>query len=150
MIFSTSAGAARPVRMLAKSARVWATALRIFSVASRRITSAISELTEGSPSWSGPRARDRLSDGSRRYPRSANEGADGPTFEDAPHVAVTQQVEHHDGEVVVHAQRDRGGVHGPQTLVQHVEIGDLVELGGLGVGLRIIGVDAVGTRVRAL
>src|SRR5689334_2852446 len=150
MIFSTRAGAARPVRMVAKSARVWATALRIFSVASRRITSAISELTEGTPSWSGPRARDRWSDGSRRYPRSANEGADGPAFEDASHVALTHEVEHHDGQVVVHAERDRGGIHGPQALVQHVEVGDLVELGGVGVGLRIVGVDAVGARVRAL
>src|SRR5881628_19187 len=113
MIFSTSAGAARPVRMLAKSARVCATALRIFSVASRRITSAISELTEGLLRGRARGDRDRWSDGSRRYPRSANQGADGPAFEDASHVAVAHQIEHHDGQVVVHAERDRGGVHGP-------------------------------------
>src|SRR5579862_8342518 len=132
MIFSTSAGAARPVRMPANSARVWVTALAILSVASSRLTWASSALTITSPHGSSRQPARRLRqvrptvraggadfDATRDPPRppgpsgraapcsrSVDQRADRTALEDGPHVALPHQVEHDDGQVVVHAQGD--------------------------------------------
>ena len=41
-------------------------------------------------------------------------------------VARLHQVEHHDGQLVVHAEGDGGGVHDLQALVEDLHVGDLV------------------------
>jgi hypothetical protein len=45
---------------------------------------------------------------------------------------VVEQVEDHDRQGVVHAERDGGGVHDLEAAVQHVHVGDVVELRRVG------------------
>src|SRR6266545_961571 len=97
MSFSTRAGAARPVRTLANSWREWLTAFAILSLASSRTIEIMSSsLMSRTLSPPLPHA-------------SVDQSANGCTFDDRTDVALAEQVEHHDREVVVHAQRDGGG-----------------------------------------
>src|SRR5512135_1199199 len=45
-------------------------------------------------------------------------------------VAGDVEVEHDDGKAVVHAQGNGRGVHDAEVLLQHVDVGEAVELGG--------------------
>src|SRR4029453_4760036 len=49
------------------------------------------------------------------------------TIDDGPDVALPQQVEHDNGQLVVHAECDRGRVHGLEATVENFEVADLVE-----------------------
>src|SRR5688572_12610371 len=69
--------------------------------------------------------------------------ADGGPADDALDVATLGHVEHHDGHLVVPAQRERGGVHDFQILVQRVGEGDPLVAPGVGVLARVLVVDAV-------
>src|SRR5215467_14301876 len=42
--------------------------------------------------------------------------------DDTPDVAPSGEIEHHDGELVVHAERDSGGVHHRQAPVERLDI----------------------------
>ena len=70
----------------------------------------------------------------------------GLAHDGAAQVAGRPQVEDDDGEAIVHAQRDRRGVHHPQSLVDDFEIGNPVEPRGALVDHRVGRVDAVDLR----
>src|SRR4029077_11523746 len=59
-------------------------------------------------------------------------------------------VEDDDGQAVVHAERDRGGVHDREATVEDLEVADLGELHRVGELERVGGVDAVDAGVGAL
>src|SRR5258708_27440590 len=63
--------------------------------------------------------------------------------DDAAQVPRRPQVEHHDRQLVVHAQGNGRGVHHLQPLGEHLQIGNVVVFGRGGVEHRIGGVDAV-------
>ena len=65
-------------------------------------------------------------------------------------VVVAHQVENDDGQIVVHAQRDRRGIHNLQALVEHPHVGNVIELHGVGIRPWIVAVDAVDATVGAL
>jgi len=60
-----------------------------------------------------------------------------------PEVALAEDVEHHDGDLVVHAKGEGGGIHDLEPAPKGIAVGDRLEpLGaGIGPGIRII--DAV-------
>ena len=67
----------------------------------------------------------------------------GSPVTDPSDVALAREVEHHDGELVVHAERDGRGVHHLQAPVEHLDVPDARQPHrGLVLG-RIGGVDAV-------
>src|SRR5262245_21321736 len=118
--FSTNAGLARPVRTLANSTWACSTALFIFSPVSAS-TMSVSSLIGIPPG-----------------PASPNQGTHAfPAGEDPPDVARLEEVEHDDRQRAVHAERDRRGVHHPQPPVEDVHVGDVLELGRVGVDARI-------------
>src|SRR5689334_20819728 len=55
-------------------------------------------------------------------------GADSLAGDDAAQVAGRAQVEHHDRQLVVHAQGDGRGVHDLEPLLEDLQIRDLFEL----------------------
>ena len=61
----------------------------------------------------------------------------------SPEVALAEDVEHHDRDLVVHAEREGGGIHDLESAPEGVAVGDRLEtLGpGIGPGIRII--DAI-------
>src|ERR1039458_7961621 len=69
--------------------------------------------------------------------------ADALSHHHALNVAALIEIEDDNGQVVLAAKRDRGGIHYPQPQPQHVHVGDLVEHGGVFYQHRIVGVDAV-------
>src|SRR5690625_70778 len=107
---SSSCGFARPVRIAPKSAPTFSTAASIRRAASLVTSSrfTLAPVLRGSPCATGSTG------GGRTYQRP-----DVLAAYDAGDVALAQQLEHHDRQTVVHAQRDRGGVHHLQTLVEH-------------------------------
>src|SRR5205807_7355800 len=125
---STRAGVARPVRTLENSDCVWATAFPIFSVVSRRTSSIMADPA----------------------PESSDKRTDRLPLEGASDVPRLHHVEHDDGQAVVHAERDGGGIHDLETQLEHFDVFQLAELGGRRVDEGIVRVDAVHTRVRAL
>ena len=72
------------------------------------------------------------------------------TSQDRLQRAGRRHVEHHDGHVVVAAERDRRGVHDLQVLGHHVHVVDRVVLDRRRVDARVGAVDAVDARVGAL
>jgi hypothetical protein len=58
-------------------------------------------------------------------------------------VVLVVHVEHVDGQPVLHAERQRGGVHDAQPALQRLHVRDLGDEHGLGVLARIGGVDAL-------
>src|SRR5215210_1473517 len=106
------AGVARPVRMPAKSTDAWWTALPILSTVSRRMSSIMGD----GPATSCDQRTYRL------------------PLEGAPDVARGHEVEHDDGQLVVHAEGDGRGVHDPEAAVEDLDVVDLGEPGRLGVG----------------
>src|SRR5262249_19858520 len=60
---------------------------------------------------------------------SCDSRPDGLPGDDAAEVAGGPQVEDDDRQLVVHAERDRSGVHDLEPLLEHLEVGDRVELG---------------------
>ena len=69
--------------------------------------------------------------------------ADGLARDDATDVALAREVEDHDRELVVHAERDGGGVHHLQAAVEHLDVAHARQLHRRLVLGRIGGVDAV-------
>src|SRR5579863_5876265 len=69
--------------------------------------------------------------------------AEGLALDYADDVAGGLHAEDHHGHVVVAAQGYGGGVHDAEVEAEHVGVGDFGELGGVGVGLGIGGVDAI-------
>src|ERR1700674_4879434 len=98
-----SAGLARPVRMLARSTEKCSTDLLIFDSASRRIGSIIA----ASPPPSPP---------------GADQSTDLLAQDDSFDVAWDQEIEDHDRNVVVHAQRHCRVVHHLDPAVEHLEV----------------------------
>src|SRR3954449_5817535 len=116
------AGVIRPVRMAANSSFATATAFSIFSSASRS-SSSITPVPSTSSVF-------RRVVGSDDCPDLLT--SDGPGD-----VAVGEQVEHHDGHRIVHAEADGGGVHDLQSAHQHLVVGELVELDRVRVAGRV-------------
>src|SRR5262245_10123122 len=73
-------------------------------------------------------------------------GADGLAGNHPAQVARGAQIEHHDRQLVVHAQRDGGGIHHPEALLQHFQVRDPLELRGVRLEHRVGGVDPVDLR----
>src|SRR5947207_201737 len=121
-----SAEDARPVRTLANSALACVTAFCILSSLSER-TRSMSSLMR-SPRPLGPHSPDQRTD------RLAEE--------DGPYVALGHEIEHHDRQLVLHAERHRGWVHRAQAAVDDLDVADFVELRRVGVEPWIVGVDA--------
>src|SRR6266571_5055932 len=65
---------------------------------------------------------------------------------DAPDIAACREVEHHDGQLVVHAERDGRGVHHLETSVEGLDVSDPLQLDGLGIFEGVSGVDTVHPR----
>src|SRR3954467_9757693 len=118
---------ARPVRTFENSLRAWATAFTILSSASLSTRSSSSLMSSELPAAG----------------RSPNQRTDRLTKEYGPHVALGHEVEHDDRNVVLHAQRHRGGIHRAEAAVDDVDVADLCEQRRLRVGARIVGVDAL-------
>src|SRR5205085_8438951 len=103
---SRSPGLALPVRILASSWRVPSMAFFMASSVSCRIF-----VSMPSP-WAGRRAAraDALRADLFAHRRRMHQRADPLAGHDAPQVARLAQIEHHDREIVVHAQGDGGRV----------------------------------------
>src|SRR6266851_6403469 len=105
MTLSISAGLARPVRIPVSSAEKCSTDLDIFDSASRRTGSIMGRSSQGS-----------------------HQRADLLTENDPLDVARLEQVEDHDGHVVVHAEGQGGVVHDLDAPVEHLKIVEVLEL----------------------
>jgi len=60
-----------------------------------------------------------------------------------PEVAFAEDVEHHDRDLVVHAEGEGGGIHDLEPAPEGVAVGDRLETLGPGIGPRIRIIDAV-------
>src|SRR5687767_6987245 len=107
--------------MPASSSRLCATALCILSSASLRTSSLVSATIAS------------------RLARSAcvHECPDFFAGEYPPDVSRRLQVEHHNRELIVHAEGDGGGVHHFQPTAEHLEVGDRLEHLGIGLHHRV-------------
>src|ERR1700724_206583 len=76
-------------------------------------------------------------------PLGADPRSDLLSQHDAPDVSMVVQVEYDDGEVIVFAEADVGGVHYFQAESQNVHVGDVVEFLGAVHFERIGVVDAI-------
>src|SRR5215467_1593671 len=63
--------------------------------------------------------------------------------DDAPDIAPSGEIEHHDGELVIHAERDGGGVHHRQTPIERLDVTHPGKLHRGGILGGIGGIDAV-------
>src|SRR5215813_15586599 len=117
---------ARPVRTLANSRlkRSSAACIRV----SRSFTTCCMALP---PGWYGVVRHDRA------YRLAGH---------DAPDIPPCREVEHHDGQLVVHAERDGRGVHHLEATVEGLDVADAGQLDGLGILQGVGRVDAVHTR----
>src|SRR5262244_4112231 len=79
--------------------------------------------------------------GERRV--AGDDGAHRLAGDDAPDIAPSGEIEHHDGELVVHAERDGGGVHDRQAPVERLDVTHPGKLHRGGILGGISGVDAV-------
>ena len=70
-------------------------------------------------------------------------GADRPALGGGAEVALAENVKHHDGDLVVHAEGESGGVHHLETASEGVPVGNGLETLGPRVGAGIGIVDAV-------
>src|SRR5947209_15130586 len=103
-MLSSMASEARPVRMPASSFRTVSTDTFIFCLASTmRVLADISALL-------------------------LDHGADLLAPDDAPQRALLAEVVDHDGQLVVLAQRDRGGVHDLEVVLEDVQVRQAVVL----------------------
>src|SRR5713226_6452139 len=112
-MLSRSAVLARPVRTPANSRlkRSSAACIRV----SRSFTTCCMALPLG---WYGVVRHDRA----HRLPGH-----------DAPDIPPCREVEHHDGQLVVHAERDGRGVHHLETPVEGLDVSDPDQLDRLGI-----------------
>src|SRR5580704_7416450 len=101
---------ARPVRTPANSCWTCSSAVRIRLVASRYRP-----------------FRSLASIGVSPGPLRCHERSDRLSRDGALDVACRSQVEHDDGQAVVHAERDGGGVHHLEALLEDLEVRDAVE-----------------------
>jgi len=74
---------------------------------------------------------------------SDDAGADRPALGGGAEVALAENVEHHDGNLIVHAKGKGSGVHDLKPAAQGVAVGDRLEALSPGVGAGIGVVDAV-------
>src|SRR5262245_63183433 len=111
-------------------------------------SSSVSSITAPAYRWFDPPSGTAAP--ANRPAASRDVGPDLLALEQAVDVAGLQKVEHHDRDAVVPAEGDRSRVHDLQVLADHVEVGDLVVAGGVGVELRVGAVHAVDPRVGAL
>src|SRR5216683_8072104 len=81
-----------------------------------------------------------------RYGVVRHDRADRLPGHDAPDIAACREVEHHDGQLVVHAERDGRGVHHLETPIEGFDVADARQLDGLGVLEGVGGVDTVYSR----
>src|SRR6266516_8104704 len=123
MMRLTRAGLALPVRMAANSSLATSMALAIFDSHSCSVSSIMSALS----SLAGPL---HLRDGPDQRPDRLP--ADRP-----PDVPLGEQVEHDDRQIVVHTQRQRGGVHDLEFPADRLEVVEAQELAGFGMPLGI-------------
>src|SRR5262245_36931239 len=122
-ILSSSAALARPVRTPENSR-----ASRSVAACMRASRSLMRSCIALPPRWCGVVGDDR---------------AHRLTGDDAPDVAPPGEIEHHDGELVVHAERDGRRVHHRQSPVERFDVADAGELHRLRVLGRIGRVDTV-------
>src|SRR5512143_2176442 len=72
---------------------------------------------------------------------SQNQGADGFAHRHTHYIAVHGQIENYDGQLVVAAHGDGGGIHHAQISRQDVGVSDFLEAHGVGVLQRVFVVD---------
>src|SRR6188474_1119828 len=72
---------------------------------------------------------------------SGHDRADGFAHYDAPDVALRLHVEDQDRQLVVHAQRDRGGIHHLEAFLQHLQVRNAIVARRIGMLDRIGGVN---------
>src|SRR5690349_20766621 len=122
-------GCARPARIAANSSRAASTDLSILPSASWRMSS-ITLLP--CPARSGG-----------RWSAGADERANPLTLHGPQDVALGRHPEDDHRQLVLAAERERGLVHDPQLSGDRLVVGQLVELGGRRVDVRVGAVDAV-------
>src|SRR5579871_5245261 len=108
---------ARPVRMLAMAC------CKSDSTLSMRVFECVSSSLMFLKVWFAGACGSGFIEGSQND-GSQNQGADGFAHRHTHYIAVHGQIENHDGQLVVAAHGDGGGVHHPQIFRQHVGVSD--------------------------
>src|SRR5436309_2101468 len=72
-----------------------------------------------------------------------NEGAYLVALDQSREVGRVQKIEHDDWKLVVHAERQRRAVHYFEALGECIDIAQLLVAAGLGVAVRVVGIDAI-------
>src|SRR6266571_8012623 len=105
-----------------------------------RFGSSPARMRNDRPTWTSSSPHHEGWDRSSQRP---DQRADLLTENHAFDVARLEQVEHHYGHVIVHAQGEGSVVHHLDAAVEHFEIVEMLELDRVRVELRIGGVDPV-------
>jgi len=70
-------------------------------------------------------------------------GSDGATLGGGSQISLSENIEHHDRDFIIHAEGESGGIHDLQAAAQGVPVSDGLKALSAGVGLGIGIVDSV-------
>src|SRR5436190_9264634 len=125
--------------MPARSCLSLASAFSIRSSVSNRISSTLITLVPFTPSACLSRRRALLG----HHNLAADKRADASPVDGALDVAFLLEVEYQDRHVVLHALRDRSGVHDAQILLADRIVAQLAVQQSMGILLGVVAIDAV-------